>query len=670
MGLSGFEVYTIEGILTDSHKKEGISYARTFVNVVQNLSELFGFIWKVDRTARISTSCIETLEALSRAFSLLPTFSVQLLNKNGKDFLFEVIEKMSTSIGTMCGEASSLCLKSEGEQDMEGLECFPFQSSWLSSDMQQLAVRSFNLCVATNVSLFSGWEKDEFNVRLMRHGNVPNFINISMNDVKVTGCLSTEYENSLSSQWKLIRKLLPPSFTFDFDHQLEIERESADYKESIERLKAAKSMHTISCHGEEEGLTTFLSFSHSCLILATELEDRRLAHHLLRISLSIIIPASEFCLGVVIWDSSIGNSAISSQTNFDDWRNFDWDKDNIAPSNRQGYVRPRQRIVPPDGSKSLHQWFDGENQEYPLLNLISLPISLLQEEWRNVHQDRAEFDAPNGAKAMEKLDMRMKQLRSCYSEHAVEVASLNVAATLIEVAATRDCQNRFLCIHQASLFASQGPKGGSSDQSFKARLPTAAACTAHNALLTIGRAECLLATQFLPESAFLCSYVASVCSLHRDRQKSEFEWNNAWRIISILAYDLSVAIRNSANLILEEERWEDTSGAWEKDVIDELNRARSDGIAWKQSLGIKITCYDQKSLRKPTMVRKSEMISNESADNLAETDLPLDPLENPSFQNDGIIACTTYEHTLYQATNDGIETSSQSSIEEVDLVEV
>ena len=103
-------------------------------------------------------------------------------------------------------------------------------------------------------------------------------------------------------------------------------------------------------------------------------------------------------------------------------------------------------------------------------------------------------------------------------------------------------------------------------------------CTPLEALLILGRADCLRAVYFCQEAAFLCSYVGTTC---RPRRSSE-EWNVRWKIVSILAYDLNVMIRITANAVmLEHEKREDTTETWELAVISELEDARFDGLTWK-----------------------------------------------------------------------------------------
>jgi hypothetical protein len=64
-------------------------------------------------------------------------------------------------------------------------------------------------------------------------------------------------------------------------------------------------------------------------------------------------------------------------------------------------------------------------------------------------------------------------------------------------------------------------------------------------------------------------------------------------------------IRNAANQLgLDQERREETCGIWDKEVIDELIRSRSDGISWKAKLGLKPSQFPEALVTKARISRK------------------------------------------------------------------
>lgn len=249
----------------------------------------------------------------------------------------------------------------------------------------------------------------------------------------------------------------------------------------------------------------------------------------------------------------------------------------------------------------------------PFSKLIKISADMMLKEWAGKStfeggNDRQEFDddTPNQLNkwsnnvsgksllAMKKLDYSIKKLRQCVTINALQKASLQVALVLLEVAGTKECQNPFVCLSQAAIFAAQGPKGGNNDEDFKKPLPREVDCTAEEALQILGRADCLRALHFTNEAVFLCSYVARVCCLHRDRQEPDHPWTPRWRIIGIMTYTVSVSIDSSICSIMHGEEMNLTLDSWDKSVRAEIGRGRSDAIALQKSFGRQNSYFERK----------------------------------------------------------------------------
>jgi len=72
--------------------------------------------------------------------------------------------------------------------------------------------------------------------------------------------------------------------------------------------------------------------------------------------------------------------------------------------------------------------------------------------------------------------------------------------------------------------------------------------------------------------------------LHRDSGDVNCEWNDQWKIVAIYAYNVSVMIRITVSSILDQTMQKAFMTAWERDVVEELERARKDGRIWINSL--------------------------------------------------------------------------------------
>ncbi|OEU20436.1 hypothetical protein FRACYDRAFT_267634 [Fragilariopsis cylindrus CCMP1102] len=201
----------------------------------------------------------------------------------------------------------------------------------------------------------------------------------------------------------------------------------------------------------------------------------------------------------------------------------------------------------------------------------------LQEMQTETHISRAK-------EQMQIVHKATADLRSCYTHTAAEKACLNLSIALLEVAAVPTCHDPFNCLQQAASFASQATKSGNSDTVYRRRLPELTQCTPREALIILGRADCLQAVYFPNEAAFLCSFVARVCRLHRNSAEADYEWNDRWRIVAIYGYNVSVMIRTTVSSILNQTMQVAFRAAWERDVVEELERGKQDGRTWISAL--------------------------------------------------------------------------------------
>lgn len=166
---------------------------------------------------------------------------------------------------------------------------------------------------------------------------------------------------------------------------------------------------------------------------------------------------------------------------------------------------------------------------------MNISLSVLLDEWTEEMTEIPKLSTST-ENLMKELDLELKNMRLCYSVRSSSKASLNVAIVLMKLVASSECHNPFLCLQHAALFASQAPKLGTHDQHFHGPLPRVEHCTALEAISIVVRADCLRALLFYQEAAFLCSFVAEVVA---ERRKTEQYWTSRWRVVGILAYDLS-----------------------------------------------------------------------------------------------------------------------------------
>lgn len=213
---------------------------------------------------------------------------------------------------------------------------------------------------------------------------------------------------------------------------------------------------------------------------------------------------------------------------------------------------------------------------HKISKLVKIPTSVLLDEWSKVESTKV-TNAADAVRAMMKLDDAIKNLRKSRTLNSLEQSSLDVSVALIDVAATEECFNPFLCLQQAAMYAELGSKLGSNDEPFKKCLPSKEKCTPLEALVILGRADCLRAIHFLHEAQYLCSWVISVCRLHRDRQEAFFLWDERWRVIGVLCYVTKARIDETGEALHNNNKSAPLR-KWDDVAQDEANRGKSDAL--------------------------------------------------------------------------------------------
>jgi hypothetical protein len=222
------------------------------------------------------------------------------------------------------------------------------------------------------------------------------------------------------------------------------------------------------------------------------------------------------------------------------------------------------------------------------MKIIRIPTAVFLAEWEKDATPRPTNDS-TALEAMQRVETCIQSLRQCCTLAAAQKASLQVSIALLDLVATGAAFNPFACLQQAAMYASLSPKGGNnSAAAFKTVLPEES-CTALEALVIAGRADCLQALHFPMEAIFLCNYVGRVCLGHRDKLTGEdMKWNHQWKMLSIYVYNTTMLLRSTVVTVLpSRESQQKALNGWDDDVLAELERARLDGLALKKTLSLK-----------------------------------------------------------------------------------
>lgn len=247
--------------------------------------------------------------------------------------------------------------------------------------------------------------------------------------------------------------------------------------------------------------------------------------------------------------------------------------------------------------------------------VVAVPASLLFKEWTKTNPTDTEecYDASSSDRAvlaMKNADFEMKKLRECFTVQGLQKASIRVSYAILAVAEEKACHNPFLCLHQAAVFAGHGSKGGNNDIAFKAKIPRSEdECSPFDALLILGRAECLASIAFTDEAMYLCSYVAKTCHLHRDNQYEAYPWNGKWRIIGIQTYMVYEAINTCIENFLEEDVRKGVLEAWSNEVVQEVKLGRTDAVSMMKKVNQQEVSPDVDGYEESTGLDEDEELS-------------------------------------------------------------
>jgi hypothetical protein len=169
---------------------------------------------------------------------------------------------------------------------------YPVDAKWQPDGFRSISLRSYNLCVGCNVSVFSGWEPEEFTFRLLKRKYGERHFGVHIEDGLVSGCLKPSDEREIASQWQEMAVLLPTLPEFDYNSHLSKVKNLDWYKTGQKHYQDLDQSPSESDPlGEAEGLKLYLAFSRLCLKLAkSSSEGSTISNQAIQASLSVLLP--------------------------------------------------------------------------------------------------------------------------------------------------------------------------------------------------------------------------------------------------------------------------------------------------------------------------------------------------------------------------------------------
>uniref|UniRef100_A0A7S4EFY0 Uncharacterized protein n=1 Tax=Pseudo-nitzschia australis TaxID=44445 RepID=A0A7S4EFY0_9STRA len=593
-----FEMYTIDTPKETKHvlnKSPSFSLRkRTEIaqSVLASIVNIVPLAWSVERNGTLPPICVEIVKVLAKCLRWLSTM---VLDELPYSVLKNLVHQCTIVVSYLCGNSISELNDTE-ERGMEKLEesgTFPVKSSWQPTEFRMLSICTYNFAVACNVSLFSGWEKEEFTMKALRkrQGQLRHF-GVHIGDRRLSGCLPNAVEDELARQWKLLAKIQPKYPKLDFAENMKVVKQAEWFQTEAKSREETLRHAPITSYAEDDALQVFLAYAAFCTHLSLSEKDERLSARFQQLALSVLLPISQFCLDETLWDSDIGEAA-TTLASYEEWQVMAGRAQYQPIGDREGLYQKRIRKGGRRDSgkrilydKKVQEWIEGalSPTSKDFIQIPNIELKMLWTQTDCLLEISTETHTKGPKEQMDIVHKATTDLRACYTYAAAEKACLNLSIALLEMAAVSDCHNLFNCLQQAALFASQATKSGNNDTAYRQTLPEMTECSPREALIILGRADCLQAVYFPNEAAYLCSFVARVCRLHRDSREVKFEWNDQWKVVGIYSYNVSVMIRITVSNILNQTMQKAFMAAWERDVVEELERGRRDGRSWINAL--------------------------------------------------------------------------------------
>lgn len=214
--------------------------------------------------------------------------------------LKSILEQATILVSFLCGDSIPFL----GGASDESMKClmsslsFPIDASWQPNEYRTLSIRAYNLSVGCNVSLFSGWENEEFTLKLLRRRYGHRHFGVHIRERRIAGCLPSVVEEELVQQWNKLGELEPAFPVLNVAEKLSHVKQLEWYRKEIEIREESGDGVAMASFGEDDALEILLRFSALCLHQAASEKDRTISNRSCQLALSVLIPVVSFLVTV------------------------------------------------------------------------------------------------------------------------------------------------------------------------------------------------------------------------------------------------------------------------------------------------------------------------------------------------------------------------------------
>jgi len=514
-------------------------------------------VWKIEDGIP-SKSSVEALQIMSCASRMLEKAKLDPLKH---------LERLRKLVSILMGSNFDVQDIINGNYiEISSLKSLPLCGLWQNEGHKSLSRFVHNLCASCSVTLFSGWERDEFNLNLIRKTGNNSYFGITLHNRRVIGHLDIDICDKLAEIWSIVGE--KGNLKVNFSPMV---KEASALLEK-EGVFPPKDGELVTKYAEKEALSIIIEYAKQCFFVSfgnSKLTER---NHF-ETGMSLLLPMAQFCTLQEFWENEIGLTAVMEPI-VDEWSTAKvCDQSQIS----QNSYKPPSRIkkLQQPVKKSMKEQFWNKADVKSMPNYIPVSVGRLNAGWTIDRQQLLSQKPSEKEIAIQlKLDERLSTLRTRPSELSVQKTCLPVTLALIDL--IPHAQNPFLVMQHALMFASQCAKGGQMDLYFKTELPDRAVCTPLQALEVLARADCLAAVHFTQEAMFLCCHVVRICRSRRKEKKGE-EWTARWEVVGICTYNTAISIRHAIfNSFLSKEEISKSLEAWKDELLTELDSCRLD----------------------------------------------------------------------------------------------
>ncbi len=233
------------------------------------------------------------LKIVEVAAKCIRWFSNVLLKDISYSKLKTAVDQCTRLVSYLCGNSIPELKGKEdnGTEYLNGTRGFPVVSSWQSTEFRTLSICTYNFAVACNVSLFSGWESEEFSMKILKrkHNQFSHF-GVHIGDRRLAGCLPSNSEDALEHRWESMAEAQPSFPKLDFVGKMKTVKQSEWFQAEAKSRQQTLRKGLIATYVEEHALDLFLGYAAMCINLSRSETDKKVATKCQQLALSIMLP--------------------------------------------------------------------------------------------------------------------------------------------------------------------------------------------------------------------------------------------------------------------------------------------------------------------------------------------------------------------------------------------